>query len=586
MLKVQDAKKRLTDCCDELATIVREGAVEYGESALKAIVELRQNICDHVYRVYLLGPFSCGKSTLLNRYLGEDILSTGLAPETAVSTELRYGEHKHMLLEPLNPRDSVIELDGINDENMSKVRDLANSHKLANVVMYMDNPRLKAHKDICLVDMPGLDSGNPAHEAALIRFIQSQERLAVFCLPMTDGTIHGTAFDFLKKIMTYGMEQPTVVLTKADERLQSDHPAIMDVVRGQLTKYGWNDAFVGRVSRDSIEDFARLIERFDAQRDDFILGWFGKKLRNVAEDVLSPLRRALAKKFDDSHITEALEKIEATERDLPALVCDIKSEMKMSTRSAINDVMEKVHQTVMDQQGALLSKAESGMDCAAEVATLIRSTLADVIPPALADAVSVAEKKAGELLSSRVGGNDGMSDDAVSSEVLEPVSYGVTSYSGAVESYRRSGSSQSSLTPFQMGATIGESAFILGELFLPGPGGLIGVALATLAIPFLCKDDREAERSRRQAEFTMWLEKACSNIRDGIENKMMGEAERCGNKLESAVEGRIRELHSQMDQLRRESAAGKAEWEAQRARRQEHLERVEAALRNARIGDV
>ncbi len=38
----------------------------------------------------IVGNFSAGKSTLLNRFLGSSVLPTGITPETSLATELHY----------------------------------------------------------------------------------------------------------------------------------------------------------------------------------------------------------------------------------------------------------------------------------------------------------------------------------------------------------------------------------------------------------------------------------------------------------------------------------------------------------------
>ena len=96
-----DVKSRLISCCNELLAVAKEKAVEYGDSVCSRLEELKCDISSHVFKVYLVGPFSCGKSSLLNRWLGVDVLTTGLAPETAVSSELRFGETERMVLQPL-----------------------------------------------------------------------------------------------------------------------------------------------------------------------------------------------------------------------------------------------------------------------------------------------------------------------------------------------------------------------------------------------------------------------------------------------------------------------------------------------------
>ena len=576
-----DVKSRLVTCCDELIAVANEKVVEYGDSVCSRLEELKADISSHVFRVYLVGPFSCGKSSLLNRWLGADILTTGLAPETAVSSELRFGEKERMILQPLRAyeggmQNSDEELLGITEENMAHVRDLANQQKVANVILYMNNPKLKRYSDICLVDLPGLSSANPAHEAALLRFIQSTERVAVFCVPMTDGTIQGDSFEFLKKISSYGAE-PTLLLTKADERPLSDHDAVVNLVRNHLMEYGWRDVFVGKVSKDSIEDFEGLIRKYDEQKDEYILGWFGEKVRGIAEDMLMPLRRSLAARFDASRIEDALGKIKSTEAELPSLVKEIRREMVMSARNAVGDVMSKVRDSVVGQQGCLMAKANSGIDCAAEIASLIRSKLADVAPMAIEDTVSAAQDKAGELLDERLDFDFPSKQEPVTPEVLsaEPEqSSDVTPPANKLGFLADS---------FAKGWSIGETAFILGELFLPGPGGLIGGALISAAFFFLGAKDPSEDQSRKQAEFAMKLEDACKQTRPEVERAMMSAVEKCGEKLQLAVEERIKDLHDQMNQLKLEADADKAEWEKTQAIRRAAQTRIEAILSKAGI---
>ena len=574
------AKKRLVACCDELMKVANENAVEYGDSVRSRIEELKTEISSHVFKVYLVGPFSCGKSSLLNRWLGADVLTTGLAPETAVSSELRFGETERMILQPLtafvnSANESTEELLGITEENMIRVRELANQQKVANVVLCMNNPKLRQYSDICLVDLPGLSSANPAHEAALLRFIQSTERIAVFCVPMTDGTIQGDAFEFMKKIFSYGGE-PTLLLTKADERPASDHEAIMNLVRKHLNEYGWDDVFVGKVSKDSIEDFEGLIRKYNEQKDDYILGWFGEKVRGVAEDMLMPLRRSLATKFDNSKIEEALEKIEATEAELPSLVKEINREMTMAARNAVGDVMSKVRDSVMSQQGSLMAKAESGVDCAAEVAAFIRSKLADEAPAAIEDAVSVAQTKAGELFDERLDFEFPDKNEALEPEELPAV------HAAATSTTPQMNTGNSFADSFKKGWGITETACLLGDLLLPG-GWLIGGAIATAALMFLGAKDQSEEKLRRQAEFTMKLEDVCKQARPKVERSMMSAVEKCGQRLQLAVEEKLKNLHAQMNQLKQESDIGKLEWESRQAVRRAAQARIEAALSKAGI---
>lgn len=45
--------------------------------------------------VPVVGDFNAGKSTLLNKFMGKDILEVNIKPETAVPAELYYSEEEY-----------------------------------------------------------------------------------------------------------------------------------------------------------------------------------------------------------------------------------------------------------------------------------------------------------------------------------------------------------------------------------------------------------------------------------------------------------------------------------------------------------
>ena len=58
---------------------------------------LEQDINNHAYvKVPFVGDFNAGKSSLINSFLGIDLLPTNILPETAVSYELYYSEQERL----------------------------------------------------------------------------------------------------------------------------------------------------------------------------------------------------------------------------------------------------------------------------------------------------------------------------------------------------------------------------------------------------------------------------------------------------------------------------------------------------------
>src|SRR5208282_5693193 len=70
-------------------------ADQLGEGAVSAEVQqLVARISEGRFFVDCVGQFKRGKSTLLDAFIGEQILPTGVVPVTAVPTVLRYGDER------------------------------------------------------------------------------------------------------------------------------------------------------------------------------------------------------------------------------------------------------------------------------------------------------------------------------------------------------------------------------------------------------------------------------------------------------------------------------------------------------------
>ena len=84
--------------CGDLRSLVEQNVDDLGKKILPEIACLEERIRSYYFKVNLIGPFSSGKSSLLNAWLGQDILPTGIAPETAVASELMYSQEEKIVL--------------------------------------------------------------------------------------------------------------------------------------------------------------------------------------------------------------------------------------------------------------------------------------------------------------------------------------------------------------------------------------------------------------------------------------------------------------------------------------------------------
>ena len=79
-----NSKKQFLDYIGEVKNII--STLEISDNKLS---EIQRNITDAELIVPVVGGFSAGKSTLLNSFLGNEILPTAVTPETALATILK-----------------------------------------------------------------------------------------------------------------------------------------------------------------------------------------------------------------------------------------------------------------------------------------------------------------------------------------------------------------------------------------------------------------------------------------------------------------------------------------------------------------
>lgn len=136
---------------------------------LKEIKGWRDSIEKQELLVPIVGGFSVGKSTLLNDFLGENILSVGLTPETALATELRYTDSESYFIAV--KKNGTEEEEGkiaLKDSEILKTR----AQEFEYCKIYLNHPKLKKLSPIILVDMPGFDAPIGAHNKAISNYLR------------------------------------------------------------------------------------------------------------------------------------------------------------------------------------------------------------------------------------------------------------------------------------------------------------------------------------------------------------------------------------------------------------------------------
>lgn len=154
-------------------------------------------VLDRPLLVTVMGEFNSGKSTFVNALIGEAVAPMGITPTTATINVLKYGAERKGRVSYLD--DETRELSWEEVPPFLKELDGAEARRIRLVELLFP---LETLQRVNVVDTPGLNSIDPAHEAAATGFIAEAD--AVLWLFTVDQAGKATEGEALAKIKTAG----------------------------------------------------------------------------------------------------------------------------------------------------------------------------------------------------------------------------------------------------------------------------------------------------------------------------------------------------------------------------------------------
>jgi len=390
---------QLGDLLDELAALVRETPTL---AALEAELRTRRRELDDPLRVAILGEFSAGKSTFLNALVGATVSPMGVLPTTAHVHWLRSGE----------PGARVVDMHGgavaatIDEAPRIVERKRAAGQTIDYVEVTLPIARLS---NVDLIDTPGFNAGEPAHEVAVRRAFDIADvaiwlfdarqagklsetgplreardaRLPVFGVlnkidQVPDGE-RGKVLDLLRS--GFADLAPVVQAVSARDALQSSlalaSAAVADDVRAaaqrKLAASGWPE----------------LLATIDAQLILQRAAWKRVRIARRARDIVARAEQALAR--DAATRATAAERVDALGARLSALRDGLR-EQASAIRREVGAVLREQLQGLSraparDRAADSLALAN---DAAAEVAHRARARALERLRPALREIETLA----------------------------------------------------------------------------------------------------------------------------------------------------------------------------------------------------
>jgi GTPase Era involved in 16S rRNA processing len=209
-------------------------AEQLGEGSVAAdVTQLVARIKEGRFFVACVGQFKRGKSTLLNAFVGEQILPTGVVPVTNVPTVLRFGDTRTARV-LIDTRWRVIRPEDL-QQYVSEELNPENSKQVAGVEVFVPSPLLGT--GMCLVDTPGIGSVFSVNTETTKGFIPQID--AAILAVGADPPISGEELALIEAVVV-NVDEILIVLNKIDrvsaaERQQASEFATK-VLEGRLKK--------------------------------------------------------------------------------------------------------------------------------------------------------------------------------------------------------------------------------------------------------------------------------------------------------------------------------------------------------------
>ncbi|HET7658575.1 MAG TPA: dynamin family protein, partial [Bacillales bacterium] len=198
---------------EKLAVLRHEIEVEGDDAVAGKLTELFDKIRNEEFVIGFCGHFSAGKSTMINRIAGVDLLPSNPIPTSANLAKIRNNEKAFALIDYTN-EDSV-EMPYPYD--LQEIRRSAIDGKVRSIEIA--HPLEGFPPGVTLLDTPGIDSTDEAHLAAT----ESALHLADIIFYVTDynHVLSELNFAFLKQLQSQN-KRVVLIVNQIDKHLSSE----------------------------------------------------------------------------------------------------------------------------------------------------------------------------------------------------------------------------------------------------------------------------------------------------------------------------------------------------------------------------
>ena len=543
-----NSKKQFLDYIDEVKNII--SPLEISDNKLS---EIQGNITDAELIVPVVGGFSAGKSTLLNSFLGNEILPTAVTPETALATELRYSDSNY--IEAVTASGAV-ERHQLAD--FARLKDNAQNFKSLRV--YLNNENLKAIQPLVLVDMPGFDAPIENHNQAILNYLE-RGVFFVFLTSIEDGNITLSMKREIDNLQQIG-KGFAFCISKTNLRAPDDVKAVQQKIAEQLEDDFDYTGQIALLDMDGGNNLKNILTAVNP--DELFKLLFIDELRENYTGLIQSINVKISTfKSDRKEIEETLSALQNSLQGIEA-----------KKQSAINDVEQRYSRdsvSVINQAvtSAILQQKMRLVDLAINNQGAFERELNDITKNALLSAVQTRVRAISQDLIEEMGNGINAQLATLPDGGLAGIAMDVLANSGADAFGKVANTALKSISKaIMVNVTSTTLKALLGSVF-----GIVGAVL--LFLPEIISLFTKGEKERRQRE---QVEQAIiNNVIPQIQQQLNSVLPDLMNQNITALINQVSEqFEEQLQQKRNEIEAAEAEKAAKAAELESTINELES----------
>lgn len=195
--------------------------------SLDKIESLNPQIENFQVRIPLIGAFSAGKSSLINRLIDQKLLCVEIDPASNLATEISFAEHEHIQGFKADKFVKNLTAEELKEQEFDDL--MPDGH----IEVRLNHQFLKDIPHLCLADLPGLDSKSNAHTQAIHHYI-GRSLAYVIVVSSEEGTLKNSIKKFLQELAFHNAPI-LVILTKSDKRTAEEIEAIKQQIMAEVS---------------------------------------------------------------------------------------------------------------------------------------------------------------------------------------------------------------------------------------------------------------------------------------------------------------------------------------------------------------